>query len=410
MLRFPALDALLEDVVDEETGAISGSSLDSIGYAVLLEAQGISEESLVARERFLSEGKWAAGYTNIEVAIASAADPDPVPEVGTLSDGRSLFYAAEVNYLYGTHSAAKTWIMLLISKQVMESGQNVLYLDFEDSGKKAVKKLLKLGIDPALLRRHFHHVRPPSGGASEQLWLRAFVESRSINLCVIDTVGIALGIEGSDSNHDSDVAAWLAKFPNFLAELGVCVVLVDHLAKTALDDRNPTGSGRKLQSVSGAAYLTKVVTGAPFGKGKAGKAVLTCKKDRQGFYSIDEKVAVFTLDGTTDSERPTATLTPARSDEETAVTKKELQDATVWAARRALDKLGVPETAGFPTCSRALPPGQFTKTVIQKAVKERKSWAAKGRGADELAASSVSNDSGASSERVGFSFERVADD
>lgn len=272
-------------------------------YDNWLDFQGITPDQETEMVEFLNKGKWAAGYGDVRAAIErwSSGEPTPVPEFGELGAGKALFYEGETNALFGPHSAAKSWTMLYTAKQSLERGDEVLYLDFEDSCDKAVYRLLQLGIDRALLNG-FHHVHPPSGvGEEERKWLGYLVAINQIGLCVIDTVGVALGMENKNANWDSDIASWLTSYPNLLASYGTCVVLVDHLAKTALDETNPGGSGRKLQSVSGAAYSVKAVQ--EFGKGRIGKALLTCRKDRNGNYSIGEKVATFVLDATNTDER-----------------------------------------------------------------------------------------------------------
>lgn len=255
-----------------------------------------------------SRSKWfrdPGDFTAVNAAF-DAREEDPPPTFGVRSDGQALFYSGEVNSLYGDHSSAKTWVSLYTIKQAVESGEKALYFDFEDSARKAGYRLRIIGTSPGCIEENLMHVRPKGGYTSgEADMLRGLIQAHEFGLVVIDTVGVALGVDGLDANKDGDVARWLDTFPNAVAALGPCVVMVDHGAVSANDPNKPGGSGRKMQSVNGAAYHVKRLE--PYGIGRTGKSLLTCKKDRNGNFAINDEAALFTL-ASADKWEATATL------------------------------------------------------------------------------------------------------
>lgn len=227
-------------------------------------------------------------------AAFDAGEEDPPPAFGVRDDGQALFYSGEVNNIFGTHSSAKSWIALYTVKQAVEAGEKVLYFDFEDSPRKAGYRLRIIGTQPRCIEANLMHVRPHGPFTPyERDMLKELVRIHQFGLVVIDTVGVAIGAHGGDSNKDSDVASWLDQFPNAVASWGPCVLLVDHTAMSMDDANKPGGSGRKMQSVNGASYFVKRTN--VYGIGRTGTSQLICKKDRNGVYSINDEVATFSL-------------------------------------------------------------------------------------------------------------------
>lgn len=219
---------------------------------------------------------------------------DPPPAYCVMNNGQALFYSGEVNNIYGDHSSGKTWLMLYTVKQAVEAGEKVLYLDFEDRARKAGYRLRYMGTGPKCIEENLMHVRPKGPyTAGEAEFLTTLVKLHRYGLVVIDTVGVALGVQGGDSNSDSDVAKWLDMLPNLVASLGPCVVMVDHGAVSAKDPSKPGGSGRKMQSISGSSFYVKNLD--PFSIGNTGRSELTCYKDRNGNFQIGKPVGAFTL-------------------------------------------------------------------------------------------------------------------
>lgn len=254
-----------------------------------------------------SGSKWfrdPGDFATVNQAFDSREE-EPPPTFGVRSDGQALFYSGEVNSMYGDHSSAKTWVALHTIKQAVESGEKALYFDFEDSARKAGYRLRIIGTSPRCIEENLMHVRPKGGySLGEAEMLRELIRIHKFGLVVIDTVGVALGVDGLDANKDGDVARWLDVFPNAVAAMGPCVLMVDHGAVSANDPNKPGGSGRKMQSVNGAAYHVKRLE--PYGIGRTGKSLLTCKKDRNGNLAINDEAALFTL---TSVDKWTATAT-----------------------------------------------------------------------------------------------------
>jgi hypothetical protein len=98
---------------------------------------------------------------------------------------------------------------------------------------------------------------------------------------VIDGVTEAMSDIGLDPMSGTDVAAYYAGSPRWLARTGAAVALIDHVTKSQEGrGRWAIGSERKLSGLDGAAYGFEMIR--PFGRGKTGSVKITIAKDRCG--------------------------------------------------------------------------------------------------------------------------------
>lgn len=72
-------------------------------------------------------------------------------------------------------------------------------------------------------------------------------------------------------------------------QAGPAVVVLDHVIKSDDGGLWPIGSQRKRAAITGAQYMQRTVKA--FSKDEAGRAVLTCAKDRHGCYRAGQRVA-----------------------------------------------------------------------------------------------------------------------
>jgi hypothetical protein len=221
----------------------------------------------------------------------------PVPTVGRLSDGSSLFYAGRINCLFGESGDGKTFIAQTTACQEIAAGNHVVWLDFEDNAAGTIGRLLDLGASADDLTARFHYFGPDEvfdDAAREHL--RAVIVELQPSLVVIDSAGESMALEGTKPNDDDSVARWNRRMPLFLANLGPCVLFIDHIPKSTEKSLFAIGSQRKRAVISGHTCLVEAVQ--PFGKGRAGRAKLTTGKDRCGTFVRGQKAAEFELDAT----------------------------------------------------------------------------------------------------------------
>lgn len=199
------------------------------------------------------------------------------------ADGVGMLYPGKVNSLSGESESLKTWLALLAVVQELGNHNNVMFLDFEDSVGSVVGDRLcrAFGAPPDVLRDHLTYVRPelPLTVPGARDALRALVSSRHPSLIVVDGVTEAMTAHGLDIISNADVAKFFALLPRPLADLGSCVVLLDHVTKDR-DQRGrfAIGAQHKLSMISGAAFVLDRVKIARIGD--EGHSKVSVAKDR----------------------------------------------------------------------------------------------------------------------------------
>lgn len=285
----------------------ASSEITELGYSLPddTHAAGVRAQELLGR---ISSHSGARSYSTLEVAdVAALLDGNLEVEVAdflTRTDGLSLFYAGKMHVLQAEPSTGKSWLALYAVLEVLLKGGSGLYLDYEDSSKGILGRLLALGADPAALRERFRYVQPAGAfGPAEKAELSRLLEQLNPDIVVIDGVAEALTREGFSEDRASEVVAWIEKLPRWLARTGAAVVMLDHVAKDPEQrGRWARGSGAKLGAVDGATYQVKVLV--PFSRKKAGLVKLTIAKDRPGGVgAIGETAAVAHIEPHGDGER-----------------------------------------------------------------------------------------------------------
>lgn len=201
----------------------------------------------------------------------------PAPTVG------ELLYSGRVNAVYGTHTAGKTWTALYLSLLNAEAGGRTLFIDYEDSAEGLAARCMAM--DPKLPSSVMYH------GPSDVMTaasLAPVVELRGVTLVVIDSTGESMAASGYDSNSEKDVTAWFTDVPDGIAALGPAVLLLDHVAKKQDGTPMPVGSFRKSAAITGAQFSLENKAG--FSRSQAGWSLLTCTKDRNGYFATGEVV------------------------------------------------------------------------------------------------------------------------
>lgn len=224
--------------------------------------------------------------------LASGIELPPTPTVFQREDGQGLFYRGAVNDLHGEPGCGKSMIAQIAAAQELKSSHDVIYIDYEDSARNVVKRLLLLGVTGEQIVAHFHYVRPsakPSSPTSLDGWRETLDYADTATLTVIDGVTSCLAYAGLDSNSGDDIAAWYNTMPRLISACGPAVVLIDHVVKSK-DNRGryAGGSMQKLALIDGISYSVNMTK--PVGKGVRGTIVIKSGKDR--ISEIEEHCAV----------------------------------------------------------------------------------------------------------------------
>lgn len=224
--------------------------------------------------------------------LASGIELPPTPTVFQREDGQGLFYRGAVNDLHGEPGCGKSMIAQIATAQELKADRDVIYIDYEDSARNVVKRLLLLGVTGEQIVQHLHYVRPsakPSSPTSLDGWKETLDYADTATLAIIDGVTSCLAYAGLDSNSGDDIAAWYNTIPRLISACGPAVVLIDHVVKSK-DNRGryAGGSMQKLALIDGISYSVDMTK--PVGKGMRGTIVIKSGKDR--ISEIEEHCAV----------------------------------------------------------------------------------------------------------------------
>ncbi len=203
----------------------------------------------------------------------------PVATIMPRTDGLCLIYPGLVHSFHGESESGKSLVMQYAAAQLLKSGGDVLYVDYESDAASVVGRLRELGAGTEEIRAHFTYIRPETKPGAEK-WERLL--ARRFVLAVIDGVTDAFATFGLDSNSNDDVTAWVRFMPKTLADrTGAGVVVIDHVTKdSGTRGRFAMGGQAKMSGLTGAAYIVDVLV--PLGRGRRGELVLRIGKDRPG--------------------------------------------------------------------------------------------------------------------------------
>jgi hypothetical protein len=224
------------------------------------------------------------------------------------TDGVCLLYPGEIHSLAGEPESCKGWIALSTVAELIATGRDVLYLDFEDSATSIVGRLLALGVAADAIPRRLAYVRP-----TDPFDTAAFADlsRKSFALAVIDGVSEAYALLGLDVHSSTDAAKFLAAIPRPLADGGAAALEIDHVVKDREHrGRYAFGAQHKLAGVA-VAYGTVVVDEPS--RLAPGLVKLTISKDRHGHvrgHALGKVIAEVQITPGDDGERVAVTIAP----------------------------------------------------------------------------------------------------
>lgn len=221
-------------------------------------------------------------YADISALLDGTRPEPPTPVLGRRTDGHHLFYAGQVNWVFGDPESGKTWLCQACLVEALKGGRAGLIIDLDHNGPEAtVSRLLDLGAPESALRDpdRFRYCEP-----EDRTEVRQVIEDAQLwrpAVAIVDSVGELLPLYGSSSNSADDFTSTHAFVLKPLAKAGAAVLAVDHLAKNA-DSRavGPGGTAAKRRAIGGVSIRVK--TKQPFTPGHGGSATLVVNKDRHG--------------------------------------------------------------------------------------------------------------------------------
>lgn len=198
------------------------------------------------------------------------------------SDGLGIFYAGQLNLVFGDPECGKTWIVLCAIAQLLIDGGRALFIDLDHNGAiPTATRLLNLGVPVDILSDldRFRYIEPAD--TTELLLVGVDCEQWVPDLIGLDSLGELLPMFKASSNSGDDFTAVHSRVIKPMVRTGACVVLIDHLAK-GMESRQsgPTGSPAKRRAVGGVSL--RVRAKEAFVPGRGGTAYVLVNKDRHG--------------------------------------------------------------------------------------------------------------------------------
>lgn len=307
--------------------------------------------------------------------FADGAPTAPVATIGLRTDSVALFYPGSVNMVFGDSGSCKTWVALAVAVETLAAGGRVAIFDLDARPVEVANRLTSLGadlVDCEAQQRYSYY------GSLDAATFMAAMEYESLagtDLVIVDNMGEVMAMmKASSKDADEFTSVWRRTVAP-LADSGACVIVIDHVPKSAESAAyGAVGTHAKRRVIGGAMYRATVRTRpAP---GRPGIVSLVLEKDRHGDVERhlpgddDRKVAaVFKMNPTSPTRIACAFVPPTGS------------DADQFAARRNSRTTGNdladdiercrrmnPVPTSVPTIKRALGCGQSRAQRVRDAL------------------------------------------
>lgn len=202
-------------------------------------------------------------------------------------------YAGGLHVIQSEPSVGKSWIALWLTKELMEAGWHVVYMDEEGGDDLVAERLDALGLEPDLIDSHFHYYPFPQRAWDDED-LEALADMLTsipghVAMGVLDSLPDFLTAADMDEDRSKDVTRFVHRVLGPFREAGAALVLLDHLVKPPADSTKRTrsrysrGSGAKLAK----ADLTLLVEQTEeFDRTHSGRLRLWRTKDRRGYTGL----------------------------------------------------------------------------------------------------------------------------
>lgn len=161
-----------------------------------------------------------SGWADLDEIAAGGIEPTPQLVMGEI-------YAGRVHLVHSKPGVGKTLWALLKSKELLDAGRTVMYLDAENGPSMVIPRGRTLGISSF---RNFKYNPSPEPNLSPQ-WVADFlhdVDRMRPNVVFIDSFADFLAGCGLDENSSMDVTLFYSKILKPLRDRGVAVVILDH--------------------------------------------------------------------------------------------------------------------------------------------------------------------------------------
>jgi hypothetical protein len=208
--------------------------------------------------------------------------PEPPPSVGMRTDDFvHLLYEGKVHTIYGEPGGMKSWFTQVIAAQVVEGGDRVLIIDFENTPRSVYDRFICLGLGEEEISL-IHAIQPEQAfSAEDRKMIEQAAAEHRYKLIVVDGTTDAMVMFGLEPEKNADAAKFDKGFLKPLAQTGAAVIYVDHVAKST-ESRGTWsfGAQHKKSAIDGASFGVEMLSS--FGEGMTGRAKILIHKDKVG--------------------------------------------------------------------------------------------------------------------------------
>lgn len=214
-----------------------------------------------------------------------------VPAQWVRTDGEHLLYPGKSHALIADGGTGKTLIALAIGRWFADQGEDVLFIDYEDTGETASMRV-GLFTDSTDVKSRISYVTG-DGDLGDEFQA---IARRHWGLVIIDSVDEAMVAVTNDTNAPNDngtVKLWNQQMVRPFLERGATVLMIDHVSKGKESSKgHARGASAKKDILTGAQLFLEEIS--PLGAGRDGTLRVRVEKDRPGGLKgfMDDNAAV----------------------------------------------------------------------------------------------------------------------
>lgn len=255
-------------------------------------------EFLLKQETFPKHHSFQTFLTNANLAVRGVEDAEkplaPVfenvdlawsgdmalekPQVAEVMPGKCMLYRGRMNEQHGEPGIGKSNVALLFAMLEMNAGNDVLFIDPEDTLRGLCLRFAALGADRATTLKHLHYINPKV----DFFWkLQLWAGMRKPSLVVVDGLAALISAAGFDEDHAKDFLQFSANYLRPFLWSDAAILITDHVTKSKESrGRHSRGSGAKLGEWDGAVYEIDLIKA--YTPTEAGGLRMKVCKDRNG--------------------------------------------------------------------------------------------------------------------------------
>ncbi len=235
------------------------------------------------------ERKWLLDQRDESIADLVRDGVPPPTFLPSPSLGEDLFYENTLFTFNGHKKAGKSWAMKLLSRDVMNAGRPVVYVDNENGHNLVARRLRTIGAKHETVALRAYYVPFPKLPAVDDLQeeFEHIAETLPGALVVMDSLRTFMAKYRLDPNKDVDVEAFLGPIMAAVKAQGsqMTVGVIDHANRTTKsgDQYAAGGAAAKAQAVDNTYYFDKI---EPFSVFEQGVVSIDAVDDREGLLDF----------------------------------------------------------------------------------------------------------------------------